>query len=400
MKLAYLTPQYPKVSHTFIRRELRALEALGHEVVRLSIRRPESEVVDPADVEERRRTHVVLDQSPARLAGATLALLAARPLALLRELGRALRGRGVGVVRRVAYVVEAAHLLRELRREGVRHVHVHFGTNAADVARLVRAFGGPSYSMTLHGPDEWDAPRALELREKMRDAAFTLAISSYASAQAQRWADPRDVERIAIVRCSVGDEYLESAAPIAPGCRTLVFVGRLTAQKAPLLLVDALAELVRRGHDLRCVLAGDGELRSEVEARIRAHGLGARVEITGWIDEREVRKRLLDACCLVLPSFAEGLPVVIMEALALGRPVVGTWVAGIPELVRPGESGWLVAPGDRDALADALEEVLRTPASRLDAMGAAGRRRVGERHRLATEAGRLDDLLRRFVGEG
>jgi glycosyltransferase involved in cell wall biosynthesis len=400
VRLAYLTPQYPKVSHTFIRRELRELERLGHEVARVSIRRPEGEVVDPADVEERERTLVCLDLPLSRQLSSCLRLLLEQPGRVLAELARALRGRGVGVVRRCAYLAEAATLLAEMRRREIAHVHVHFGTNAADVARLIRRFGGPSFSMTLHGPDEWDAPRALEIREKIHASAFTVAISRFASAQARRWADAADWERIRIVHCSVGDDFFDAATPIEAGASTFVFVGRLTAQKAPLLLIDALAEVVARGLDVRLVLAGDGELRSATEARIRARGLEDRVEITGWIDEEEVRRRIVASRCLVLPSFAEGLPVVIMEALALGRPVVSTYVGGIPELVRPGENGWLVPAGDAKALADAMEEVSRTPTATLDVMAAAGARLVRARHRAAVEAGKLDALLRRFVGEG
>jgi glycosyltransferase involved in cell wall biosynthesis len=141
------------------------------------------------------------------------------------------------------------------------------------------------------------------------------------------------------------------------------------------------------------VLAGDGEMRGEIEARIASAGLGDRVRITGWVDEAEVRRLLLASRGLVLASFAEGLPVVIMEAFALGRPVIATAIAGVPELVRPGESGWLVTAGNAEELAEAMGRMLSADAAALERMGAAGSRRTRERHSAMAEAARLAALL-------
>jgi glycosyltransferase involved in cell wall biosynthesis len=396
-RIAYLTNQYPSVSHTFIRREIRALEALGYRVHRFAIR-PGSAVVDPADEEEARQTQYIL-RGGLKLLLETLPFLfmPASLLALPTLLAMHCRS-GCGLVRHVAYWLEAVALYRRLRAAEVRHLHVHFGTNAAAVARLARRMGGPSYSMTIHGPDELDAPVALSLGEKMAEAAFTVPISHYGSAQLRRWVGPSHWERIQVVHCTVDPSWLAEEAPVPDDTRTLVCVGRLSAQKGHLLLIDAFAAVCESHEAARLVLVGDGELRELVEDRIRQHGISNRVEITGWQPESAVRAHLRAARALVLPSFAEGLPVVIMEALAMQRPVLSTYVAGIPELVRPEENGWLVPAGDVEALATAMASVLDAPVARLREMGAAGRARVIARHSAETEARKLDFLFSKVTG--
>lgn len=397
MRIAYLTTQYPKASHTFVRRELQELERRGHFVSRIAIRRPDARVIDPADVEEDGRTLHCLAQPRGRLLGATARVAATRPGAFVAALGTALqmaRTSPRGFVRHVAYLVEACFVLEHLLADRIEHVHVHFGSNSAAVARLVRRLGGPPYSMTVHGPDEFDSPIGYSLAGKIEDAAFVVAVSSYGAAQLRRWVEPAHWPKIHVVRCAVDERFLEPGPPVHEESELLLCIGRLSAQKGQILLVDAVAELVKEGFAGRLVLAGDGELRPTLEERIAHHGLADHVEITGWVDEERVRALLRDCRCLVLPSFAEGLPVVLMEALAMARPVVSTYVAGIPELVRPRENGWLVPAGDPAALAGALREVLRTPAAVLDRMGRAGRERVRERHRLVTEVDALEALLR------
>jgi glycosyltransferase involved in cell wall biosynthesis len=304
-------------------------------------------------------------------------------------------------LRHLAYLAEAALLLDVLHRERIQHLHVHFGTNAAAVARLIRALGGPTYSMTIHGPDEFDAPIGFSLREKVNDASFVIGISDFCAAQIRRWVPPGQWDKIHIVRCTVGAEFLAPREAIHATSNMLLSIGRLSAQKGQLLLIDALKHLIDSGKDVRLILAGDGELRPEIEQRIRTHGLHRHVLITGWIDEAAVRAHLLRARALVQPSFAEGLPVVMIEALAMGRPVIATAIAGVPELVRPGENGWLIPAGSVDSLASAMREAMDIPAARLDEMGRAGRELVRRRHCTGTEVERLEDVfIRHVAGRG
>jgi glycosyltransferase involved in cell wall biosynthesis len=395
MNLAYLVTAHPEVSHTFVRREILELERRGHRVLRLSVRPPVSRLVDERDLAERTKTFYLLDHK-ARLARAAARTALFRPLRFLRALATTLRmarRSDRGLVRHLAYLVEACLVVERLDAEGCEHLHIHFGTNVAAVGLLARALGGPTWSFPAHGPDEFDAPVALSLADKVASAAFTVTISHFGSGQLRRWTRPEHWERIAIVRCTIGEEFEKPAGPIPRDSRTLVSVGRLSAQKGQLVLIDAFAELVAAGENARLVLAGDGELRAQCEARIAQHGLGKAVTITGWITSEEVREWLGRARALVLPSFAEGLPVVIMEAFALGRPVLSSFVAGIPELVEPGKNGWLVPAGDPAALVAALREVLATPIETAEAMGAHGRERVLARHSTRTEVARLAELF-------
>jgi len=396
VQIGYLTTAYPKASHTFIRTEIRALESFGHAVARFAIRPAPDTLVDPLDLEEQARTTHCLAQPIPVLLGALLVTALTQPGRLAHALATslALSARSErGLVRHLAYLVEACWLVRVLRERGVEHVHVHFGTNAAAVALLASELGGPSYSLTVHGPGEFDAPIGLSLDRKIRAARFVAAITSHCSAQLRRWADLADWSKIHVVHCGVDDGFFASDEPVDGASRSLVCVGRLTPQKGQLLLLDAVAALRAEGVELELTLAGDGELRPALEQRIRELGLEKAVAITGWVSSGEIRALLRSARALVLPSFAEGLPVVIMEALAMARPVVASWVAGIPELVRPGESGWLVPPGDTAALIEALREVLCAPAHELDRRGRSGRERVRARHSALAEARKLERLL-------
>jgi glycosyltransferase involved in cell wall biosynthesis len=195
----------------------------------------------------------------------------------------------------------------------------------------------------------------------------------------------------------VDDSFLGEDQPV-PDTNTLVNVGRLGEQKGHLQLIEAAHLLDREGVDFKLVLVGDGPLRPAIEELSARHGLREKIEITGWATEAEVKERLLAARALVLPSLAEGLPVVIMEALALGRPVLSTFIAGIPELVEPGVNGWLVPAGSAEAVAQAMREALQSPVDRLTEMGRAGAERVAEQYNLSIEAGKLSNLFRSTHG--
>ena len=396
--VAYLVNQYPKVSHTFIRREMLTLERQGMEVHRFAIRGWRDQVVDPADLAERERTRYVLQGGVVSLLGGVLAVAWRAPRrfagALRLALGCASRSpKGLGY--HLAYLAEACVLVQWLAAAGIRHLHAHFGTNPAEVAMLTRALGGPAYSFTVHGPEEFDAPQAISLSEKVRHAAFVVAISSYGRSQLYRWARLSDWPRVQVVHCGLDAQFRAGPVPPVPASPRLVCVGRLCEQKGQLLLVAALARVVREGIPVELVLAGDGEMRAEIEAEVQALGLANHVRITGWIGSAAVRDELIAARALVLPSFGEGLPVVIMEAMALARPVLSTYVAGIPELVVPGETGWLFPAGDEAELAEAMRHCLRAAPAALDAMGAKGRQRVLERHDIETEAAKLAALFER-----
>ena len=396
MRVAYLVNQYPKVSHSFIRREILALERQGIEVDRIAVRGWDGDLADDADRRERERTRYLMREGLGPLVQAAAAVLRAEAgrfggaMALAARMGwRADRPLPVHAV----YLAQACRLRQWLRESGATHLHAHFGTNPAEVAMLTHALGGPIWSFTVHGPEEFDRPAALHLGEKLRRAAFAVAVSSYGRSQLYRWVEHRHWHKLHVVHCGLDPEFLAAPPLPPPAAPRLVCVGRLCEQKGQLLLVQAAARLMQRDVDFELILAGDGEMRGEVQALIDALGLAGRVRITGWISGADVREHLLAARALVLASFAEGLPVAIMEAMALRRPVVATLVAGIPELVREGEHGWLVPAGDVEALASAMQACLRLEPDTLARMGEAARRRVLERHDVDIEAAKLAALF-------
>jgi colanic acid/amylovoran biosynthesis glycosyltransferase len=401
MRVAYLTTTYPAVSHTFIRRELVELQRHVESVERFAIRAAPHALIDADDIAEERQTFRLLAQPLSRWLRAVGRTALPQPGKTAQGLSRALslaRLGHRGLVRHLAYFAEAVLLVDEMREREVDHLHVHFGTNPAAVALIAREMGGPPYSFTVHGPDEFDAPIGFALSDKITGSAFVVAISHYCAAQLQRWVAPSEWSKIRVVHCGVNDEFFAPARPVDPEARALVCVGRLSPQKGQLLLVEAFADALERGVDAELVLVGDGELRAPLEALIARRGISDRVRITGWMSGADVRKELLAGRALVLPSFAEGLPMVIMEAFALGRTVLSSYVAGIPELVVPGESGWLVPAGSREALTDAIGALMLTPAPELDAMAARGQAAVRRSHYTPTETARLAQHFREAAG--
>lgn len=398
MKVAYFINQYPKVSHSFIRREILALERQGVAVERVALRGWRDPVVDGEDKSEQLRTFYLLKQGLVGLAGGLFGQAFRRPIAFVRALGQAWRvsrGSNRSFVYHLAYLAEACRLLVHLQRHRVHHIHAHFGTNSAEVVMLARTLGGPPYSFTAHGPEEFDHPMALHLREKIEKAAFVVAISSFGRSQLYRWVAHEHWPRIRVIHCGLDTAFHASAETVPlPDQPRLLCVGRLCEQKGQLLLLEAARNLSERGYSFELVLAGDGEMRSDIEQLIAHYGLQKKIRITGWVDSIQIRKEIQAARAMVLPSFAEGLPVAIMEAMALERPVVSTTVAGIPELVRNGVDGWLIAPGDTDALAEVLANVLDSDIIQLQEMGRRGRLRVTARHNIDEEARKLAACFR------
>jgi colanic acid/amylovoran biosynthesis glycosyltransferase len=393
MTLAYLVNQHPKCSQSFIRRELLALESLGFSIQRFSIRSGADLIVDPADRMELAKTRVLLNVGLLGLLGGLLGGLN-RPVLFLRALVLAVRigcrsDRGLAI--HLVYLAEAAVLKGWLQRDRIEHLHVHFGTNSTMVAMLCRALGGPTYSFTVHGPEEFDRVSGIALPEKIKQAAFVVGISSFSCGQLYRWCDHRDWHKIREVHCGVDSQYLNRPIEPIPDVPHLVCVARLCEQKGQLLLIAAIQQLRVQGIPCRLTLVGDGPLRSAIESWIQDHGLDEQIQITGYVTEDIVQSHILNARAFVLPSFGEGLPVAIMEALALGRPVISTYVAGIPELVKPGENGWLVPVGDLRLLTQALKEVLTTPVEQLERMGQRGAHLVAERHDVMVEGQKMAD---------
>ncbi len=396
MKVAYLVNQYPRTSHSFILREIRALEARGVEVLRFSVQPAADEAVSVEYTQEQARTRIVLEAGVSGHLAATVGMALRHPLAFARalRLAVALGWRSDrGLLRHLIYLAEASVLAGWLQRAGAQHLHAHFGTNPAAVAALCHELGGPPFSFTVHGPEEFDKPQFLNLEEKVHRAAFVVAISSFGRSQLFRWARHDDWPKLHVVRCGLGDDLLRAPLTPVPPAPRLVCVARLSEQKGHLLLLEAAGLLAREGVPFELVLAGDGPLRAPIEALIGRLGLTAQVRLAGWMNGAQVREAILASRALVLPSFAEGLPVVVMEALALGRPVITSALAGTPELVESGVTGWLVPAGSVEGLVTAMRAALAADPARLQEMGRAGAALVSAHHDAGREAAKLAALF-------
>jgi colanic acid/amylovoran biosynthesis glycosyltransferase len=397
IRVAYILNQYPKVSHSFIRREILALERAGLEITRVALRGWDSKLTDAEDILEQARTRFVLSDGPIPLVIAVLTAAIGHPAKFwksLRLAWRMSRRADRPLFIHLIYLAEACRILPWLEAARIQHLHAHFGTNSAEVAMLAHSMGGPPWSFTVHGPEEFDKPKFIGLAEKITQCAFVAAISSYGRSQLYRLVHHSFWPKIHVVHCGLEAQYFDAPTVPLPSAPRLVCVGRLSEQKGHLLLLEAARQLATNGTIFELVLAGDGEMRSEIEQFIAMHELTKFVRITGWISSQQVRDEISAARALVLPSFAEGLPVVIMEAMALKRPVISTFIAGIPELVKAGEHGWLMPAGDVDGLTKLIQICLDSPVNELMAMGQAAHARVFAAHRIDLIALRLVELFK------
>jgi glycosyltransferase involved in cell wall biosynthesis len=398
LHVAYLVNQYPAVSHTFIKREIHALERRGVTVQRIALRGWDAELVDETDRQERERTSYVLREGIAQFALAVLSMAIRSPARLWSAIRLAIK-----LARRsdrpapvhLIYVAEACVILRYLARSRAAHLHAHFATNPAEIAMLVRALGGPPYSFTAHGSDIVDRPAQMGFPEKVGLSAFVATVCSFGKSQIQRWVPHTTWGRLEVVRCGLEPGYAAEYVASSPHSDRLVCVGRLSKEKGQLLLVDAAARVAATGRRFELVLAGDGPMRAEIETLINSLGLREHVRIAGWLDSNGIQAELREARALVVPSLSEGLPVVIMEAFAHGKPVVAPFLGGIPELVAPGATGWLYPASDSQALAATMQACLDAPPSELEAMALACKRSVWAAHDVDVEAGKLLALFSR-----
>lgn len=401
MHVAYLVNQYPAVSHTFIRREIEALERLGVSVTRIALRGWDIPLVDEGDIAERQRTRYVLKAGAGALAWSlvrTLFRVPGRLVAAFRAAWHMSRDSERSLLVHLVYVAEACTIARWLDAEGVRHLHAHFATNPAEVAMLAHIVGGTPYSFTAHGSDIMDRPAQVGLPHTVGKAAFAVAVCSYGRSQIFKWLPHGLWDRVHVVRCGLQPGY-GAEVPSTGVARRLLCVGRLSKEKGQLLLVEAAAKVaLSTSESFEIVLAGDGPMRKEIQSLVSRLGIENRVRITGWLDAAGVQRELAASTALVVPSLSEGLPVVIMEAMASRRPVIAPYLAGIPELVRHGETGWLYPASDAERLAEVMSLCLEQSNAALQDMGEAACRDVWSMHDVDIEVGKLRGLMLELPG--
>lgn len=396
--IAYLTGEYPRATDTFIQREVAQLREQGFDIQTCSIRATDaSHHVGPEQKAEHARTFQV--QGTAR---APLKLLAAHARILRtpkRWIGAAKlawRTSPKGVKNRLwqlFYFLQAGVLADHMQRSGIVHLHNHFGNSSCSVAMLAAHMAGLPYSYTAHGPMEFFEPHHWRIDAKIARASFVAAISHFCRSQCMLFSDAAHWDRIKIVHCGTMPEMYGAARADRTPAKNLMFVGRLAGIKGVPLLLEALERLQGAHPDAHLTLIGDGPERADLEALTRAKGLSEKVTFTGYLGQAEVAEHLDRSDMLVLPSFAEGVPVVLMEAMAARIPVIATRVAGVQELVEDGVSGLTLPPGDIESLTAGIDRLLSDPAL-CARMGAAGRAKVDAEFDVAKEAAWLGDLFK------
>lgn len=404
MRLGYLVSRYPAVSHTFILREVLALKEHGIDVSVASINRPDRtlEGLTQEERSEVAKTFYVKSAGLSAVISAQVSLFVKRPAGYLRGLAFALRLGGSDLSRLLIcffYFVEASMLARWMRGLALHHLHVHFATPAATVAMILARLAPIHFSITVHGPDEFYDVPGCYLAEKVASSQFICAIGLYARSQLMKIAPVEHWDKIEIAPLGVDPEHF---APrpfrLSPDPFEVLCVGRLTPAKGQHILLSAAGILSDAGHDVLFRFVGDGPERQSLEQQVHARHLGKIVSFEGAVNQDRIRGFYQTADVFALASFAEGIPVVLMEAMAMEVPCVTTWITGVPELIRNEVDGLLVAPSDAQGLAGAILRLMEDAGLR-KRLGEAGRRRVMEHYHLARNVARLAEVFRRRLGE-
>jgi glycosyltransferase involved in cell wall biosynthesis len=409
VKLAFVCSEYPAISHTFVLREIEALRRLGVSITTFSLRRtPAEKQLSEQDREAAATTVAILPPRWGRLLVAHLGLLLRAPRTYFGTLRHALGLAPPGLRGRlwqVFYFVEAVVLWRECERRQIRHLHVHLANAAADVTMLAVHLGSSreperpwSWSFTMHGPTEFLDLRHYRLAEKLDSASFVVCISDFARSQLMALCDPDRWPRLRVIHVGLPvGQFTRATPPRTPGSYDrILYIGRLVPEKGQTVLLEAVAELARRGLEVEVTLAGGGDLRPELEAFAGRLGISSQVEFPGAVGQDRLRELYEAATVFCLPSFGEGVPVVLMEAMAMEVPVLSTRIAGIPELIEHGRDGLLVPPGRADELAAALESLL-TNRERHSELAQAGRQKVLREFDAERSAEQLHDLFEEML---
>ena len=366
--MAYLVSRYPAISHTFILREIQGLRALGHSIVTASINAPDrsTEAMEAYERKEAENTFFVKAQGWSGALGAMLYWFATSPPQLFSMLRMGLGlGKGGHWFYGMAYALEACLVARWMQQQGARQLHVHFGNAGATVGVLVKQLNSCHLSYTIHGPDEFDDVPGQHLPLKIEHANDVVCISQFAKGQLMRISQPEHWAKLQVCRLGVDPAQFSYAARVVGAATVkLLCVGRLSSAKAQILLVQACAGLRDEGLDFSLTMVGDGPDRARIEQAIASLNLGDRIHLTGALNQAAVRVHFEGADIFVLPSLAEGIPVVLMEAMSSGVPCISTPVNGIPELIQHERTGLLATPGDVDSLTTQLRRLIQEPALR------------------------------------
>ena len=407
-RIAYLLSRYPGISHTFLLQEILGLRELGFDIASASINPPDraSHQLTPAEAEAAATTFYIKSMPRLRVLARLVRIVCTAPGSVLSAFRAAFSLKTPSLRRRfytLYYIAEAVLLADWIRRRGITHLHVHFGGAVATVGFIASQAARIPWSLTIHGPDEFFDEQEFHLRQKLESASFVIAISHYCRSQLMRIASPARWDRFETVRLGIRPELLpKRAAGAHANPLHIVMVGRLVPTKGPLLLLKAIERVRNHGIALSLTVVGDGPERPDLEAFIRAHDLAGIVTLTGALNHDQTLARVAAADLFVLASFAEGIPVSLMEAMALGVPCISTWIAGIPELIESNRDGILVPPGSVDDLVNAILRLAGDPGLR-QRLSESARNRVLREYSLSQNlrllAATMERHLNRMAGK-
>lgn len=395
-RVVYLASEYPGISHTFIFREVQSLRQQGFRVMTASIRRPGNlEMMTPDEKADAAATLYIKDSPVLEVAASHMILFLKKPKCYLRMLRQAVSFSRMGfrrIPKALAYVAEAGVLLRWMEKQDMHHVHVHFANPAATVAMIASIYGTMSYSLSVHGPDVFYNVDSNLLAEKVKRARAVRCISYYCRSQLMRLV-PHDLwDRFHIVRCGIDPSRFTPRPEPGNAVAEILCLGRLVPAKGQHILLEACGLLGRRNISFHLTFVGGGEDRPSLEALCRRLGIEDRVEFTGAVGQEQVHGYYDRADLFVLASFAEGLPVVLMEAMAKEIACVSTSIMGIPELIETNANGVLVAPSHVEGLADSLQALIDNPPLR-QKLGAQGRLKVLDMYDLDRNCRQMADFF-------
>jgi colanic acid/amylovoran biosynthesis glycosyltransferase len=409
MKLGYLVSQYPAVSHTFVLREIRALRRQGIEVCVASIRpcdRPAAEL-SAEEADEARQTFSVLGAGYWHALAMQLRMLCRHPLGYARGLLYAwalTRGTPRLLASYTFYFLEAVVAAAYFERCGVRDIHTHFSSTVLLIlARILRV----RYSLTAHGSGEFVDVVGFHLAEKVAGASFVATIAQYGMSQVLNASDPAHWHKVVLLPLGVDIESFRPRAPPTPRVALpqaarpfrLLSVGRLSAAKGYPILIEAVAELRARSRDVSLTVVGEGPLRPVLEELIVRRGLADCVRLAGACNHDRLIDYYVSSDAFVLSSFLEGLPVVLMEAMAMELPCVASWINGVPEIIEHEVDGLLVPPASAGAIALGVERLMADPPA-ARRLGVAARRKVMARYDVARNVERLAQEFRARLAPG
>ena len=396
--IAYVTHSFPQLTETFVYREVRALERRGLRIANFAIWRPGRRRAYKEALHLLDSTSYVFPLSWPKLLGAHLYFVCAHPWRYLSTLLFVLARSGQTRKRTFLHFCEAVYLALDMKRQDVNHVHAHFAINAAAIALIISRLLDITYSLTAHNSLFTD--RVL-LREKLEEATFVVAISEFTRRFIAGWIPGGKMEdKTYVVHCGLSlDEFSPPEAMPADPIPVLLFVAQLVERKGAPILVEACRILAQRKVPFQCIIAGDGPERPLLERMVRQYDLEPAIRLTGALPQSQVKALLSQADLFVLPCITassgdmDGIPVVLMEAMAMEIPTVSTSVSGIPELIEQAVSGLLVAEKDAEALADAVECLLENEELRLR-LGRNGRLKVMHDFDIEKTTTQLADLFR------